>query len=112
MASEASIQSASVRALRTLGCLCIKQGIVGAMGTRGWPDYLILLPGGRSFWIEFKVPGKQPTPLQWERMGALDELGHVVYVCHSRNEAIDAYEKEYGYEATRKTDPRAGGINE
>ena len=103
MASEASIQKSGVAALRTLGCLAIKQSIVGAMGVRGWPDYLILLPGGRSFWIEFKVPGKDPTPLQWQRIDALTELGHSVHVCHSKNEAIDAYEKEYGYEATRKT---------
>ena len=94
MASEASIQRASVEALRKLDCLCIKQGIVGAMGTRGWPDYLVLMKSGRSFWIEFKAPGKHLTPLQDQRREALMELGHWVYVCHSKQEALDAWGRE------------------
>jgi hypothetical protein len=92
--SEAAIQRAAVAWLRSQGCLCIKQSIAGAMGTKGWPDYLILLPGGRSFWIEFKVPGEGPTPLQEQRIAALMDLGHMVYVCCSKQQALDAYDRE------------------
>lgn len=94
MASEANLQAAAVRALRANGCLAVKQSSYGSYGTRGWPDYLVLMPGGCSMWIEFKAPGQRPTPLQITRFEALRELGHHVYVCHSKQEALDAWAKE------------------
>lgn len=46
----------------------------------GWPDYLVVLPGGRSLWIEFKRPGAKPTKLQAHRMALLAALGHACIV--------------------------------
>lgn len=76
--SEASIQRAVVEYAKTLGCICIKQGGGGRFGTAGWPDYLLLTPRGRAFFIEFKSAGKVPTALQRTRMAQL--IDHGVYV--------------------------------
>ena len=43
--------------------------------TSGWPDDLFLLPGGKAYFIEFKRPGKEPTPLQWSKLEKARELG-------------------------------------
>lgn len=50
------------------------------MGWPGVPDRLILSTGGRVRFVEFKKPGKKPTPLQeaWHRR--LRALGFEVHV--------------------------------
>lgn len=30
----------------------------------GWPDRMILIPGGKPFFVEFKAPGEKPRPKQ------------------------------------------------
>jgi len=92
--SEASIQRSSVAWLRSQGCLCIKQSIVGAMGTKGWPDYLVVLKDRKVFWIEFKVPGAKLTELQAQRVTELEDRWHRVYVCRSLGDVKAAYEEE------------------
>lgn len=52
----------------------------GRFGSNGWPDYDFLTEGGDIFFIEFKAPGKDLTPLQEERVKRLRKLGHRVYV--------------------------------
>lgn len=47
-------------------------------GTNGWPDRLVLLPGGRAGMLELKKPGDEPRPLQHERLERLADLGFVV----------------------------------
>ncbi len=44
----------------------------------GWPDTLVLLPGGRPAFIEFKRPGKEPTAKQWEKINWLRDNGYRV----------------------------------
>lgn len=44
----------------------------------GWPDTLVLLPGGRPAFIEFKAPGNKPTAKQWERINWLRDNGYRV----------------------------------
>lgn len=34
----------------------------------GWPDLLILIPGGAPLFMELKAPGKKPSPLQEQRL--------------------------------------------
>ena len=55
-------------------------------GVVGVPDRLILLPGGRSIFIELKAPGKKLSPIQKYRAKELAELGFDV-LC------IDSVEK-------------------
>lgn len=45
----------------------------------GWPDLLILIPGGRALFVEVKRRGKAPTPLQKKRLNDLRTLGFPAY---------------------------------
>lgn len=44
----------------------------------GWPDRVVLLSGGRTFWVELKAPGYKPGKLQEHRHAFLRDLGHDV----------------------------------
>ena len=49
-------------------------------GFDGMPDRLVLLPDGKIAFVEVKVPGKKPTPLQLARHKLLRGLGFLVFV--------------------------------
>lgn len=48
-------------------------------GNRGVPDRLVILPGGKTVYVEMKAPGKPLEPLQEKWAKTLRELGHTVY---------------------------------
>lgn len=48
-------------------------------GFDGVPDRLVLLPGGKAAFVEVKVPGQKPRPLQLSRHRLLRSLGFRVY---------------------------------
>lgn len=47
---------------------------------RGVPDRLFISPGGKVFFIEFKAPGKKPTPLQEYERSLIQANNICVYV--------------------------------
>lgn len=49
-------------------------------GTAGVPDRMVLLPGGRMYFVELKAPGKELRPLQKLRKKQLERLGFKVLV--------------------------------
>lgn len=53
----------------------------------GWPDTLVLLPGGRPAFIEFKRPGKKPTAKQREKIEWLEDNGYRVAWFDNEDEA-------------------------
>lgn len=55
---------------------------------RGVPDDLFLLPGGVAVWVEFKAPGKQPTPLQMQRLMWIGGLGFAAAWCDNAEKGI------------------------
>jgi len=59
-------------------------------GNSGVPDRLILLPGGRVFFIESKATGKASTPLQKRQQKLISDLGFYVAVIDSK-EGVDAF---------------------
>ena len=59
-------------------------------GNRGVPDRLVILPGGRTIYVEMKAPGKPLEPLQVRWAKILRNLGHRVYKIDS-NEDIDKF---------------------
>lgn len=73
--SEKSIDRVFVAGVKRLGGITIKLSTLGMRGTSGWPDRLVLLPGGVVCFVELKAPGKRPTPLQHQRLAKLDLLG-------------------------------------
>jgi hypothetical protein len=48
-------------------------------GNRGVPDRLVILPGGRTIYVETKAPGKPLEPLQEKWAKTLRKMGHKVY---------------------------------
>lgn len=56
--------------------------------TRGWPDRLVLLQGGKILWVELKRPGGKVSPLQEKKHKEMAAWGHHVYVIDSK-EGID-----------------------
>lgn len=48
-------------------------------GNRGVPDRIVILPGGRTVYVEMKAPGKPLEPLQEKWAKTLRKMGHVVY---------------------------------
>ena len=60
-------------------------------GNRGVPDRIVLMPGGRVYFIEMKRPGKSKTdPLQeyWAR--TLRQMGFETRLVHSLEELGEA----------------------
>lgn len=63
--------------VKKLGGLALK--IYSAWFT-GLPDRLILMPGGKLWFVELKSEGKKPTPRQTVVIGILLKLGFTVFV--------------------------------
>lgn len=96
---ERDVIRKTLAAVKPLGIPHIRMAMMNGV-TSGWPDYLFLLPGGRTLWIEFKKPGAKPTALQAHRLATLDALGFECAV-------IDDHEKgaaqiRRAYEAAKK----------
>lgn len=59
-------------------------------GNRGVPDRLVILPNGRTVYVEMKAPGKPLDPLQVRWANILQGMGHRVYKIDS-DESIDRF---------------------
>jgi hypothetical protein len=64
-------------------------------GNSGVPDRLVLLPGGRSIFVELKAPGKETTAKQLLQHKKLRALGFTVLVIDSK-EKVDEFIKSLG----------------
>jgi len=59
----------------------------------GMPDRLVLLPGGKTGFVELKAPGEKPRALQGARHRMLSTLGFQVFVVDGKEmieEVLDA----------------------
>lgn len=52
----------------------------------GWPDRLVLLPGGRVVFVELKTSKGRLSKMQEHRLGQLRGLGMAVEVLHGDDE--------------------------
>jgi hypothetical protein len=66
--------------IKAIGGLALKFVSPGVVGV---PDRIILLPGGRIYFVELKAPGKKPSPKQVKMAQTLASLGHPVRVIDS-----------------------------
>ena len=94
--SEKSIEAYLVRTVREHGGLCLK---FSSHTETGYPDRLLLMPGGRTAWVEVKSRGKKPRRIQEIRMGGLRALGFEVYVVDSR-EKVEEIMRDMKMEAS------------
>ena len=71
VSTEASIERRCAKHAALQGCYLWKvTAILGA------PDRLCLLPNGRHFFVEFKKPGGEMTPIQRHVQSRLVAMGH------------------------------------
>ena len=70
---ESALEHRLVREVERIGGIAPKWT---SPGNRGVPDRIVILPGGRTIYVEMKAPGKPLGPLQahWKRK--LQRLGH------------------------------------
>ena len=81
---EKELERKLVRGVRSRHGLCMKRV---CPGNRGVPDRIVLMPGGRVYFIEMKRPGRSKTdPLQeyWAR--TLRRMGFKTWLIHSLEE--------------------------
>ena len=79
---ESVIEKYLVAELRKLRAVVKK---VGGPGWRGWPDRMVLFPGGVVHWVEVKRPrGGRFEPLQLRNHATLRKLGFVVRVVNTK----------------------------
>ncbi|MBQ2484474.1 MAG: VRR-NUC domain-containing protein [Muribaculaceae bacterium] len=83
--SEKVLEAYLVKKVTSLGGLALK---FSSHTQAGFPDRLVMLPGGETMWVELKSTGKKPTALQLYRFKQLGELGQLVFVCDTK-EKID-----------------------
>lgn len=62
-------------------------------GNSGVPDRLVILPPGRTIYVELKAPGKKPDPLQLVQHRRLQALGCDVQVIDSKVQVDDLLSK-------------------
>jgi len=72
---ELSIEDALTSKVKAHGGFCFKM-----TGYKGIPDRLVLMPGGRAFFVELKKPGGIVSPAQTKRHEELSSKGFDVYV--------------------------------
>lgn len=89
LVTEDTVEGHLVRSVQALGGQCPK-----LMFLPGWPDRLVLLPGGIIAFIETKRPiGGKDEPLQPLVQRTLRKLGFLVYKAHTKKLIDDILEE-------------------
>ena len=74
---EKAIEKKLVQSVKSAGGIALK---FVSPGFDGMPDRIVLIPDGHIGFVEVKVPGEKPRPLQIARHGLLRRLGFKVYI--------------------------------
>ena len=75
--SEKTLEARLVREIEARGGMALKYT---SQFHRGIPDRIVLLPGGRTIFVELKSTGQKPTKLQMHAIRKLVKMGHSVYI--------------------------------
>ncbi len=84
---EARSEARLCAGIRALGGLCPK---FNPTGERGWPDRVVVMPGGRVYWVELKSLRGRLTPWQTRRHLELKALGQEVVTLHGHDQ-VDTF---------------------
>lgn len=79
--SEKAIERYLVEQAKQNGLLCLKYSNPNKVG---YPDRLLVLPGGGVVWVELKSKGRKPTKIQQIRIAELIGMGHLVKVIDNK----------------------------
>lgn len=88
--SEKAIEKYLVERAEANGLLCLKYSNPNMVG---YPDRLLVLPGGSVVWVELKSKGRKPTKIQQMRIAGLRNRGHYVWIIDNRKSIDDLFEK-------------------
>jgi len=80
--SEKSIETRLRDEVKALGGIALK---FIPISFTGLPDRIVLLPGGRIYFVELKAPGRLPTERQKAVHTILEKLGFSVWVVDGHN---------------------------
>jgi hypothetical protein len=89
--SEKAIERYLVEQVKSWGGICLKYSSLNVVG---YPDRLVMLPGGFVMWVELKSKGKKPTKLQTIRRKELESIGQYVATIDSKA-GVDEIKKTY-----------------
>lgn len=64
-----------------------------APGQRGVPDRIVILPNGKTVFVEMKAPGGALAPLQLKWARTLIQMGHSCYVIDTKD-GVDRFIQE------------------
>lgn len=89
LADEATVENHLIRKVKALRGLSMKVRFV-----LGWPDRIVLLPGGTLVFFELKRPvGGVFEPLQERIHWRLRKMGFLVFVCNTKASVDEALEE-------------------
>lgn len=89
MTPEGLIQSKVLAFARRHGVETLRLALMPGVAA-GWPDSLLLFPGGRAAFYEFKRPGGRLSDLQKVRLERLRGLGFTAEVFDNADAACSA----------------------
>lgn len=87
---ERTIETRLVNEVKKRGGLALKWTCPGHAGV---PDRIIILPDGKTVYVELKAPGKKMRPLQEHWARVLTKMGHAHYLIDSPV-GVDAFIEE------------------
>ena len=79
--SEKAIEKYLVEQAMEHGMLCLKYSNPNMVG---YPDRLLVIPGGRVVWVELKSKGRKPKMIQQIRVDQLRGMDHHVAVIDNK----------------------------
>lgn len=96
---ECAIERACVAIVDNIGGLCYKM-----YEPKGVPDRLVILPNGFMFFVEFKVPGAKPRPVQEYMHRKLRAKKCKVYVVDSTDKFREVLHEVYATQLPTDSD--------
>ena len=102
--SEKAIEKFLCKIVDKFGGICLKYS---NQDMTGYPDRVVLLPCGVTIWFELKSKGKKLRLLQQIRIKQMQEANHIVFVCDSKEQIVEALYKTASntiHDKTIKTD--------
>lgn len=81
MANEKLLEGNLRESVKKLGGWAVKFWVVNLAG---FPDRIVLMPGGRIWFVEMKSTGKGPSPIQKVIQSKLRGLGFAVRVINTQ----------------------------
>lgn len=108
-ASEKSIEKYLVEQAEANGLLCLKYSNPNMVG---YPDRLLVLPGGSVVWVELKSKGRKPTKIQQMRIAGLRNSGHYVWVIDNRKSIDELFAKYHEWVEVHKEHLTNRGVYE